>query len=249
MKYLICDVRVSELLTKQVSCPPWEVPILEAIHGGGVKVVGSEEIDRDPPSAEDEYRRLSNKYRGNKEDVNSIVAQVYGTFESGIAKVREEMREAGIDVDGREARALRQERLAPVVRSSRMSTGVRKNPQTSREYARNTLDTAGTPGRARNSAMPGPSGIAPSNVDPAPGQRLAQQSKLNRQAQAQGLQQGLGQPRTQSRVRGADQRAMTGDQGLEARKLEARRARERFQGNAQPGFPAASRSPSAQRPR
>lgn len=142
MIYLICDVRVSELLTKQVSLAPWEVLVLQALHGNNIKVVGEEEINRDPPSAAEEYQRLCNKYRGNKEDQNSVVAAVFGPFEAGIANLRQQMRAAGVEPyedDGLDAITV------PVVRSSRMATGVR-GQQAQRARATQTARTAGTPG-------------------------------------------------------------------------------------------------------
>jgi hypothetical protein len=94
MQYAICDVRVSELHTKQLTCPPWEVPVLQAIHGENVQVIGQQEVDRDPPDPDDEYKRLCNRYSSNKEESNSIVAQVYGTYDSGIKALAKAIGEA-----------------------------------------------------------------------------------------------------------------------------------------------------------
>lgn len=154
MKYAIVDIRVSELLTKQVSCVPWEVPILEALHGGNVRLVGEEEVDRVPPaSPQDEYLRLSNRYRGNKDDENTIVAQVYGTQQGGIANLREAMMDAGIEFEDAQLR-----RDVPKVRSSRMETGVRKRG------IEGAVSRAGTPNRVQVKPTPG----APSIARPAP---------------------------------------------------------------------------------
>lgn len=149
MKFLICDVRISELLTKQVSCVPWEVPILEALHGGNVKIVGEEEIDRDPPSPGDEYLRLTNRYRGNKEEETAIVAQVYGSHQAGVNKLREEMRAAGVDVDAFDRIEARE---VPQIRSSRMSRGIRGPAAATGGNVRQN----GTPNRVRAKPTPQP---------------------------------------------------------------------------------------------
>ncbi len=158
MKYAIIDVRISELLTKQVSCVPWEVPILEAIHGGNVRLVGEEEIDREPPTPAEEYQRLNNKYRGNKEEDDSIVAKVYGSHQAGLARIAEEMRAAGIDVDRSERAGTARD--LPAERSSRMSTGVRASRG---KGSVSTLHTAGTPRRERAKPTPQPA-VSPAQV-------------------------------------------------------------------------------------
>jgi hypothetical protein len=94
MKYAVCEVRVSELHTKQLSCPPWEVPILQAIHGNAVTVIGEREVDRDPPEPEHEYQRLATRYSGNKETPSTVVAQVYGVFEAGIHALEKAINDA-----------------------------------------------------------------------------------------------------------------------------------------------------------
>lgn len=254
MRYTICDVRVSELLTKQVSIPPWEVAVLQAIHGDNVKVVGEEEIDRDPPSPQDEYQRLVNKYRGNKEDAQSVAALVYGPFDAGVSKIMEGMRESGIDVE--EYSYGRRERAVPARRSSRMSVGVRSQ-QARRELDAQTLRTTGTPNRV--SLSPAPTGVAPSNADPRLGEDIGQQSKLRRaerQQQQQGLQPNTPQSRNQTLQRSVQTQPLRPSgpvqaQALEQRKQEARQARERFlssQSSQAPGV-ARGRSSAPVRPR
>ena len=91
MRYAVVDIRLSELHTKQVSVPPWEVPILKIVHGDGVEVVDEIDVDREPPEAQDEYRRLAARYSPNKEEANSAVALAYGTYEAGFSALEKEI--------------------------------------------------------------------------------------------------------------------------------------------------------------
>jgi hypothetical protein len=91
LKHSEVEIRVSELHTQRVVVPTWEVPILIAIHGDGVKVIGEHLIDRRAPETEDEFRRLSTRYRNTKTDDGSVgvpyVASVYGQFGIGTDKL------------------------------------------------------------------------------------------------------------------------------------------------------------------
>lgn len=94
MKYIVAKVRLSEVQTKQITVPPWEIAILRAIHGDDVEELEEIEVDRDPPDAEDEYRRLATRYSANKDTPNSAVAAVFGTFEAGYDKLGKEIDKA-----------------------------------------------------------------------------------------------------------------------------------------------------------
>jgi hypothetical protein len=99
IKYVVVKVRMSEVTTRQVAVPPWEVPILQAIHGDSVEVVDETVVDRELPDARDEYKRLADRYSRQKDENQSAVAQVYGLFEQGISKLEKAISEAETDED------------------------------------------------------------------------------------------------------------------------------------------------------
>jgi hypothetical protein len=79
-------VQLSELAAPIVTVPQWETPILKAVHGeNDVRVLETVELDRDPPDAADEYRRLANLYRG--EGNSPVVAEVYGQHGAGVSQL------------------------------------------------------------------------------------------------------------------------------------------------------------------
>jgi hypothetical protein len=100
IKYQVVRIRSNEVTTQENSFPPWEVPILKALHGeAAVTVLDEEVVDRAMPTAEDEYKRLADRYSRHKEEGNAVVAQVYGLFEAGIEKLEKEMKGAETDED------------------------------------------------------------------------------------------------------------------------------------------------------
>jgi len=105
IRYQVVKVRLSEVSTRQVAVPPWEVPILQAVYGGSVEIIDEEIVDRVAPTADDEYKRLVNRYSPGKEGGASVVAQVYGLFEAGIDKLDKEIGKAETDEDADHAKA------------------------------------------------------------------------------------------------------------------------------------------------
>jgi len=87
MKADIVHVRLSELSTVTRVVPPWETPILRAVHGDpAVSVVGETRLDREPPDPTDEYQRLANHYSDRERGI-APVAQVYGEHSTGVARL------------------------------------------------------------------------------------------------------------------------------------------------------------------
>jgi len=91
IKYVTADIQINELHTQRVEVPAWEVPVLEAVHGASVSVTSERLFDRPAPGAEDEFRRLANRYREatNEDGSKGIpyVASVYGQFGVGTANL------------------------------------------------------------------------------------------------------------------------------------------------------------------
>lgn len=86
MKADRCRVQLSELAAPIVTVPQWETPMLKAVHGDAdVRVLETVEIEREPPDAADEYKRLANVYRG--EGNSSVVAEVYGQHGAGVSQL------------------------------------------------------------------------------------------------------------------------------------------------------------------
>lgn len=96
MKYAIVNVVLSELHTQQMAVGPWEVPVLQAVHGvADVQIVGEKSVDREPPDAADEFQRLQNRYRAPAgENAIPYVAQVYGAHGQGVQRLAQAIREA-----------------------------------------------------------------------------------------------------------------------------------------------------------
>lgn len=94
-------IRRSELQTAPDIVPAWELPILEALHDD-VTETGEILLDRDPPGAEDEYKRLENRYpRVINEDGSKglpLVAAVYGQFNIGVATLKRLIDAATVNV-------------------------------------------------------------------------------------------------------------------------------------------------------
>lgn len=88
MRHIKAEVRRSELSTVSVSVLPWDIPVLENLHGVENVVVHGEE-DRphpyDGPGAE--YQRLENAYGKDTETGQTWVAQTYGAGGIGTAKL------------------------------------------------------------------------------------------------------------------------------------------------------------------
>lgn len=95
MKAEVVHVRLSELHTQQLVVPPWEVPVLQAVHGDAdVQVVGSVTLDRELPEPTAEYERLERRYGRDSKSEQAYVAMVYGQFGAGIANLERAMLDA-----------------------------------------------------------------------------------------------------------------------------------------------------------
>lgn len=91
-EYARVSVERSEHTKQIVTVPPWEVPILEMVHGPEyVKVVGKRTARRPRPDAADEFQRLVSRYRTSEENGQPIVAFVYGAGTIGVQKLAEEI--------------------------------------------------------------------------------------------------------------------------------------------------------------
>ena len=68
--------------------PAWELPVLEEVFGeGNIVKLGDVSIERDPPDAEAEYKRLGDVYGGTGNPKVSFVERVYGAGSRGQAEV------------------------------------------------------------------------------------------------------------------------------------------------------------------
>lgn len=93
MKMSVVQVKKSELQSQKLVVPPWEVPVLQAVHGSDfVTEVGTESQERDAPDATEEYKRLERRYGTDRENGGlSFVAQVYGQHGAGVSKLKREI--------------------------------------------------------------------------------------------------------------------------------------------------------------
>lgn len=83
------DVRTSELSTIRVHVAAWESPVLQAVHGDNVTFVSESVLeDRVAPDAGDEFVRLSNRYKGETDEVPPFVTAVYGQFGPGVTALQ-----------------------------------------------------------------------------------------------------------------------------------------------------------------
>lgn len=95
LRYINATVRLSELHSQHVTIPAWELPLLEALHGASVTATGDQTLDRPVPDAADEFSRLATKYRHPENRPEApFVAQVYGAFGPGVAKLKQEIERA-----------------------------------------------------------------------------------------------------------------------------------------------------------
>lgn len=83
------EIRRSELHTVVETLAVWEVPVVAAIHEGGIKVLRDTIIANvESPDPKEEYERLENRYKRSRNDDGSfglpVVADVYGQHMAGI---------------------------------------------------------------------------------------------------------------------------------------------------------------------
>jgi hypothetical protein len=83
--------------------PIWEIPLLEAVHAGGVSVVREVVEDRPAPSSDSEYDRLNTVYGNIVLDDGTqggpVVAAVYGSMGEGRRRLKTAMQEAVLQKD------------------------------------------------------------------------------------------------------------------------------------------------------
>ncbi len=95
-------IKRDEYTTLRVQVAKWEVPILHLVHKEGAvsELEGTPYADVDPPSVQDEYRRLQAKYRPIVNDDGSPgqhpVVMVYGSF-GGSPLLAQAIQEATIE--------------------------------------------------------------------------------------------------------------------------------------------------------
>lgn len=100
LRYAKVRVRLSEAHIRVVTVYPWEVPILQAVHGEGTAPTGEfieKELKNGPPDAAKEFERLAARYRGPANGDTPYVALVYGNFGLGVAKIDEQIKGAIVD--------------------------------------------------------------------------------------------------------------------------------------------------------
>jgi len=96
MKYVSVQLIRSETESVQRDMPPWEVAVLQMVHGPEkVKVVGEKDVpDQDYPDAYQEFDRLSQRYGADTKSDVYFVAAVYGQPPFGVTKLAEEIERA-----------------------------------------------------------------------------------------------------------------------------------------------------------
>jgi hypothetical protein len=92
MKMVNATVRRSALQTQNVTVPPWEIAVLEAVHGSGDVVVhDTVEVEREIPNAAAELERLAKLYGVDVESGISWAEQVYGQHRAGFLALQKEI--------------------------------------------------------------------------------------------------------------------------------------------------------------
>ncbi len=93
MRFLVVNITHSAMAVYTVEVAPWEVPVLEAVHGQDETVVVDDKDypRRQPPvNAQSEYDRLALKYKKNEGD-QTFVSLVYGSGSRGVAALEAEI--------------------------------------------------------------------------------------------------------------------------------------------------------------
>lgn len=94
-KYSRVNINRSETAVHVIDVPPWEVPVLAAVHGDDrVTVIGETVVKKPFPAPEVEYDRLAMKYKTNNESGTDFVAEVYGVGQRGIQTLAAEIDKA-----------------------------------------------------------------------------------------------------------------------------------------------------------
>ncbi len=101
LKRLNLAIKMSELHEQHVTVYSWELPIVRAMHGNKVTVLGETTINREAPDAQEEFGRLQRRYgKTNPEDGGKgapYVDAVYGQFGVGTAALAKAIDEAVIE--------------------------------------------------------------------------------------------------------------------------------------------------------
>ena len=96
----LVEVRVErdERLAVPTSIPPWELPILEAIHGAEKVVEIRRWSDgRRYPSPQGEYERLVKRYGVHVESDTAWAIRVYGEGQKAVRDLASAMKDAAIE--------------------------------------------------------------------------------------------------------------------------------------------------------
>lgn len=96
-RHVIVEIRRNEGATIQNGFPQWEIPLLKMVHGeDAVKEVGEKLVDRELPDPNDEFARLTDRYKRSREDDGSYgppyTHQLWGQM--GVARLAEEIQKA-----------------------------------------------------------------------------------------------------------------------------------------------------------
>ena len=89
-RHITVDIRRNEGATVRNSFPFWEIPILKVVHGeDSVVEIGEKLVNRDLPDPQDEFVRLTDRYKNARNKDGSLGAaythMVYGEF--GVQKL------------------------------------------------------------------------------------------------------------------------------------------------------------------
>ncbi len=96
MRHIMCEVRRSEISSIATKVLPWDIPVLEFLHGvENVIVHGECDEHRVIDGPQQEFTRMENAYGRDPETNQSYVSQVYGNGGIGIAKLAQFMDEQG----------------------------------------------------------------------------------------------------------------------------------------------------------
>lgn len=106
LRFKVLSIVISEHTKLRVEAAEWEVPILIAVHNpasgtendaANVEEIGELLVDRDPPDAKDEFRRLAQRYRNPEGSDIPFVAAVYGQFGVGTLGLAKAIADAVVD--------------------------------------------------------------------------------------------------------------------------------------------------------
>lgn len=118
MRRIMVRVTLSELSSQTNAYPPWELPILELVHGGQLRQLGVMRDDEPVPSPEAEFERLKRRFGLVKGTDRTRAEQAYGEGMLGVQRLAEAMAEDlreqeeldAMPVEDRELRKLQIER-------------------------------------------------------------------------------------------------------------------------------------------